>query len=220
MLGALYGFAPFARAPEREEQPVSVRFVPHTSPPAEEFVPPRATDRRALPLVQAFAPIPIEPESEEPLPAESSVFASELPAVARRMPLGVGASGALRVPHARAPETTECGASTATTPAPAACAPGPLEEATPPLPLACPPPAYPAGAASVGEGGRVRLEIRIDSDGRVESVRVLSSSGFARLDEAAELGVRSWRFRPARRAGSASAWRLEHTIVFRVDSGR
>jgi protein TonB len=54
----------------------------------------------------------------------------------------------------------------------------------------------------------------------VESVRVLRSSGFARLDEAAESGVRNWRFRPARRAGSAVAWRLVHSIVFRVDGGR
>ena len=84
------------------------------------------------------------------------------------------------------------------------------------MPLDCPAPEYPAASATVNEQGRVRLEIRIDSAGRVESVRILHSSGFARLDEAAEVAVRRWRFRPAQCSGVALAWRLEHTIVFRV----
>jgi periplasmic protein TonB len=92
------------------------------------------------------------------------------------------------------------------------------EEVSAPVPLECAAPEYPAGAASVSEQGRVQLELAIGSSGRVESVRVLRSSGFARLDEAALAGVRRWRFEPARRDGVAVAWRLEHTIVFRIAS--
>ncbi len=218
VLAALACFAPIAREPEREAQPVTVRLVPHPSPPADEFATPRASNRRSLPDEPSSAPIPIERESEAELPAESYSFASEIPAAARHSAIGVGAAGMLRVPgpRAAAPEDRP----TPTLPGPAAGVLAPVEQATPPVPLDCPPPEYPAGAASVGEAGRVRLELHVDSDGRVDAVRVLRSSGFARLDEAAELGVRSWRFRPARRAGSAIAWRLEHTLVFRVDPGR
>ena len=205
---------------------MTVRFVPHHSAPVEELAPPHASDRRTLPPEQEFAPIPAESQGEAELPEESCSIASELPAAARRTSIGVGAAGALRVTHPRAAAGEEReGAPASAAPAAAvgALAPGasaPGEETTPPIPLECPPPEYPAGAASVSEGGRVRLEILIGSDGRVESAHVLRSSGFARLDEAAADGVRKWRFKPARRDGSPVAWRLEHTIVFRADAGR
>ena len=220
VLAVLVCFAPLAARPERESPPVTVRFVPHLDAPAEELAPPRSLDRSVLPDEQPFAPIPIERLSEEQLPAEGYCFASELPAAAPRSTIGVGVAAALRVPHTRALANPEPAAATAVAPAPVASVVAPAEESTPPIPLDCRAPEYPAGAASVSECGRVRLEILIGSDGRVESVRVLRSSGFARLDEAAESGVRNWRFRPTRRAGSPVAWRLEHTIVFRVDAGR
>jgi len=221
-LAALVCFAPLATRPEREEAPLTVRFVPHLDRPAEAPAAPRPSDRGALPDEQPFAPIPIERLGDEELQDESDAIASELPAEARRSPIGVGGAAALRVPHPRVTATAAPGSAPAlaAAAAPLAGALAPAEESTPPVPLECLPPEYPAGAATVSEGGRVRLEILVGSDGRVESVRVLRSSGFARLDEAAEDGVRKWRFKPARRAGSAVAWRLEHTIVFRVETGR
>jgi protein TonB len=213
---ALWHIAPLAPASERESEPVTVRLVPHSTPPEERLEPLRAADRRALPVEQDWPSIPSEPLDEEAGPEPGYSFANELPASAWRSVIGVGSSGALRLQRPRAPQAEDCAAPSVAV----ASVPAPMAEVTPPAPLDCPPPEYPAGAASVGERGRVRLEIRIGSDGSVESVGILHSSGFARLDEAALAGVRRWRFHPARRAGVAIAWRLEHTIVFRVDAAR
>ena len=61
-----------------------------------------------------------------------------------------------------------------------------------------PAPAYPSLSRRAGERGRVLLRVRVDAAGQVESVEVQSTSGFARLDEAALNAVRRWRFLPAR----------------------
>lgn len=53
---------------------------------------------------------------------------------------------------------------------------------------------YPALAREMGLEGRVRLEAIIDSTGRVQSVRVLESSGYEALDRAAREGAASWSF--------------------------
>jgi protein TonB len=215
LLAALWHFAPLAPARARDPEPVSVRLVARTPPPEEPIVPPRACDRRQLPAEPAAPLIQPEPRSTEELlaefPAESIDFEVEQPATARRSVIGAGISGSLRVPHAQAPALQPVNDQ----PAAGSCAAA--EDLTPPIPLDCPAPDYPAGAASVREHGRVRLEIRIDERGLVESVSVLHTSGFVRLDEAAVLGVRHWRFEPARREGVAVAWRLEHTILFRFE---
>ena len=46
-------------------------------------------------------------------------------------------------------------------------------------------PRYPRASRALGEEGAVALEIRISPDGRISDVRVVRSSGFRRLDEAA-----------------------------------
>lgn len=94
--------------------------------------------------------------------------------------------------------------------------PAPVIEA-PPMPLpagpvalsselavACPErsaPAYPAQSRRFGETGTVVLRVELDESGRVAAARVSSSSGFARLDEAALAVVKSWRCTPATRNG-------------------
>ena len=76
------------------------------------------------------------------------------------------------------------------------------------------PPAYPADARQRGEQGTVRLEIELDADGIVTSVRVLRSSGSMALDEAARAAAIAWRFRPARRDGVAVRAVLERNVTF------
>jgi len=47
----------------------------------------------------------------------------------------------------------------------------------------------------------VVLRVELDEQGNVSASRVATSSGFARLDEAALAAVKTWRCNPARRDG-------------------
>ena len=72
------------------------------------------------------------------------------------------------------------------------------------LSLACPtrtPPAYPALSRRMGEEGKVVLRVELETDGRVDTVQVTSSSGYKRLDEAALAAVRTWRCNSPMRDG-------------------
>lgn len=74
------------------------------------------------------------------------------------------------------------------------------------LALVCPerrPPAYPSLSRRLGETGKVVLRVELDETGRVSAARVITSSGFDRLDAAALAAVRTWRCRPAQRDGQA-----------------
>lgn len=94
--------------------------------------------------------------------------------------------------------------------------PAPVIEAPPtPLPagpvalsselsVACPErsaPAYPAPSRRMGETGIVVLRVELDESGHVAAARVSTSSGYARLDDAALGAVRRWRCTPATRNG-------------------
>ena len=72
------------------------------------------------------------------------------------------------------------------------------------LAVACPErtaPAYPTLSRRFGETGTVVLRVELDESGRVAVARVSSSSGHARLDEAALAVVKTWRCTPATRDG-------------------
>lgn len=68
-------------------------------------------------------------------------------------------------------------------------------------------PDYPENARAKGWEGTVRLQILVNTDGRVEDVRIVASSGYTELDQTAQRAVRSWRFSPALKNGSpVAAW--------------
>jgi periplasmic protein TonB len=68
-------------------------------------------------------------------------------------------------------------------------------------------PAYPENARNKGWEGTVKLQILVSTEGRVEDVRVVASSGYAELDQAALRAVRAWRFSPALQKGTpVAAW--------------
>jgi protein TonB len=72
-----------------------------------------------------------------------------------------------------------------------------------------PPPAYPASAKRLGETGTVVLRVRVNPQGRPDTVEVESSSGYSRLDRAAMDAVRKWKFVPAKQGDQAvAAWVL------------
>jgi protein TonB len=66
----------------------------------------------------------------------------------------------------------------------------------------------------------VRLELRVDPNGRVVDVRVSETSGFNALDAAAVEAVRDWRFRPAQRAGVPVAASITTAVHFRLETAR
>ena len=74
------------------------------------------------------------------------------------------------------------------------------------LAVACPQrsaPAYPPYSRRLGEEGKVLLRVELDEEGRVDRAAVKTSSGFARLDDAALRAVKAWHCNPARRDGIA-----------------
>lgn len=52
-----------------------------------------------------------------------------------------------------------------------------------------------------GETGTAVLRVELDDQGRIDTARIDTSSGYARLDEAALVAVKSWRCTPAQRNG-------------------
>ena len=78
-------------------------------------------------------------------------------------------------------------------------------------------PDYPIESLNAHEEGEVRMQVALDALGNVEDVRIASSSGSRRLDRAAMEAVRSWHFRPARRAGEAVSSMIDVPVDFRID---
>lgn len=64
-------------------------------------------------------------------------------------------------------------------------------------------PGYPPESERAGELGVVTLSVKVSTTGTVTSVTIVKSSGFPRLDAAAQTTVRGWRFDPARAGGIA-----------------
>lgn len=64
------------------------------------------------------------------------------------------------------------------------------------------PPSYPVESRRKKEQGTVELLLILAADGRVETISISRSSGFARLDDAALGAVRRWRWAPTLRDGA------------------
>lgn len=77
-----------------------------------------------------------------------------------------------------------------------------------------PAPQYPTLSRRLREQGRVLLELLILADGTIGEIRVKTSSGFARLDQAALSVVKHWRYVPANRRGEAIPFRYLQPIEF------
>jgi protein TonB len=61
--------------------------------------------------------------------------------------------------------------------------------------------------------------VSIDATGKVTTVKVLKSSGYPELDEAARVAALSEEFEPATRDGAAIPYTLSYTYRFRLEDG-
>ena len=97
--------------------------------------------------------------------------------------------------------------------------PIPLEEyliSTPPQLLETFKPQYPKAARDLGIEGAVRVEIVIDREGVVRSVRIIEGLGHG-TEEAALEAARRLRFNPAAAGGRAVAVKIQFIINFELE---
>jgi protein TonB len=79
-----------------------------------------------------------------------------------------------------------------------------------------PKPAYPSMSKRLGEEGQVLLRVLVGQEGGAEQIQVLRSSGFARLDEAAQAAVSRWRFIPAKVGNNATTAWVQVPVTFEL----
>lgn len=80
-----------------------------------------------------------------------------------------------------------------------------------------PAPVYPAQSRRLHEQGTVLLEVLVKADGSLGEMRLKTTSGYPRLDEAAQRAVKNWHFIPAKRGGEAIDFWYELPIEFSLN---
>ena len=78
-------------------------------------------------------------------------------------------------------------------------------------------PVYPTPSRRLREQGTVILEVLVKADGSLGDLRLKTSSGYSRLDEAAQRAVKNWHFVPAKRGGTAIDFWYELPIEFSLN---
>ncbi len=82
-------------------------------------------------------------------------------------------------------------------------------------PIHAPTPTYPALSKQLGENGTVWVSLVVDGRGVPSQVQIKASSGYGRLDQAALVGVRNWRFPPSDAPNVALLQVVELPVVFK-----
>ena len=80
-------------------------------------------------------------------------------------------------------------------------------------------PVYPPASRRANEEGTVRLKVLVDETGRPKDVQVAQSSGFTRLDQAAQQAVRRWRFQAATDGGRPITVWTQVAVSFKLTNG-
>jgi protein TonB len=170
-------------------------FITPPAPPAPERqtpVAPQPPKQEVKPVVKAAPTPPLPTPTPEPAP----VMAQPAPAPA--------------APAAPAIEASTVAAAPAAPPAPARIELPSSDAAY----LRNPKPSYPALSRRLGEQGKVIVRVLIGVDGSAQQAEIRTSSGYERLDQAALATVRSWRYVPGKRNGTAEAMWFNVPINF------
>lgn len=166
--------------------------VPEEPPPPEPERPPESEPPKELPPELDALKLP-EPAPERP-PVETPVVEPPKEESRKEPP---------RPPVA------------ASAPAPVV-APRQARVDAPPRPRKSIKPDYPKGARLRGEQGDVQLEIEVTASGAVGEVKVVSSSGYQELDEAAVKAVKAAHFTPAKRGRQSVSSTAKITLTFKL----
>lgn len=148
----------------------------------------------------ASAPVPPVPPPPALVQEAPPVLATERQVVAEAAPTKVAEVVAPVLPPVTAPSA----AADVVAPAPSDAVPAALPPTitTPPsfgaAYLNNPRPAYPMVSRRLREQGVTLLRVEVSGEGRPQQVIIERSSGSERLDRAARMAVRDWRFVPAR----------------------
>jgi protein TonB len=193
----LYGLSSVRVIPPLSEAvPLFVTLItPSPAQPQPATAPPPAPMPK--PIEPPRQPKPVKREAAHPVEAPHAHLAAVAPVVSpaeRTEPLPSPG------PVVASPESGAPGPR----PSPPQAA-GPMT-LTSDLAVICPerkPPPYPPVSRRLGEAGKVVLRVELDATGRVNAARVITSSGYKRLDEAALTAVRTWRCQPAQHQGQA-----------------
>jgi protein TonB len=161
---------------------------------------------KALPVAQEVKPMPVErkPVVRKPEPPPPILTAAaEAPST----------SGFAVAPQPPAPPVA----------APLQAAPQPAPQAVTAARfdadyLHNPKPVYPTVSRRRAEEGTVLLRVRVSAEGAALAVELRNSSGYPRLDEAAQDAVRRWRFVPARQGSEAIESWVAVPIAFKLES--
>jgi len=194
--------------PPKEAPPVP---VPAPAPAPAPIPPPRPTKPVPAPVPEVPAPVDVVVQSKPvatppavsapvPPPADVAPQSPSPPAVAAdaeatAAEAQVAIAQPIRAPVARAPERSE---------------PPALIERSRVAPI------YPRASRRAGEAGTVVLRLTVGVSGTVLATAVLSSSGFDRLDQAAQAAVRQWRFSPGTRQGVPVELSIQVPIRFEL----
>ncbi len=158
------------------------------------------------PAPKVVPPAPAPPPAPQPQP-----LAIADPTPSPNAPVGVIEPQALLAPIA-APVTVAASPSE-----PPAAPPAPPKVVLPSSDadyLQNPRPVYPPLSKRLGEQGQAIHSVLIGPDGLPTSARLVKSSGFDRLDQAAYQAVMSWRYVPGMRNGVAVAMAYNAPISF------
>ena len=194
--------------PPKEAPPVP---VPAPAPAPAPIPPPRPTKPVPAPVPEVPAPVDVVVQSK-PVATPPAVSAPVPPpadvALQRPAPPAVA-------PDAEAAAAEVQAASAQPTQAPVARAP---ERSEPPalIERSRVAPIYPRASRRAGEAGTVVLRLTVGVSGTVLATDVLSSSGFDRLDQAAQAAARQWRFSPGTRQGVPVELSIQVPIRFEL----
>lgn len=165
---------------------------------------------------EPVSPVPPPPAVLQEAPP---VLATERRVEADAAPPTVTEAAAPVVP----PVTTPSAPAEVAAPAPSDAVPAALPPATTPPSFGAaylnnPRPAYPMVSRRLKEEGVTLLRVEVGADGRPQQVLIEHGSGSDRLDRAARMAVRDWRFVPAREGDKAVSGWVTVPIIWKVEN--
>jgi protein TonB len=203
---ALLGLGLASIPPKKHHEVIAITVSEVKKKPAAHVDPPPPDPEPAPTPRPARAKSAPAPAKAQAAPPSTNAQASSLDALPDfGLSLSGGGGGGLAIPASRgggaAPGATAAAkVLRAAVPKPGACDDPPAK----PKLLSRPNPTYTEAARAAGVSGKVRVEITVDEQGHVVSVRVIQGLGYG-LDEAALAAARALTFEPAVRCGRPSS---------------